>query len=45
MKGVRDVDELVAAAMEAVEEDVTDYDMCTDLVQMIQEIFDHAVFQ
>ena len=38
----RDVDELVAVAMEAIEEDVTDYDMCTDLIQMIQEVFDRA---
>ena len=44
-EGGRDVDELVAAAMEAIEEDVTDCDMCTDLIQMIQEVFDHAVFQ
>ena len=44
-KGERDVDELVAAAMEAIEEAVTDFDMCTDLIQMIQEVFDHAVFQ
>ena len=39
------VDEQVAAAMEAIEEDVTDYDMRTDLLQKIQEVFDHAVFQ
>ena len=44
-EGERDVDELVAAAMEAIEEDVTDYDMCTDLIQMIQEVFDHVVFR
>ena len=44
-EGQRDVDELVAAAMEAIEEDVNDYDMCTDLIQVIQEVFGHAVFQ
>ena len=32
-EGERDVDELVAAAIEAIEEDVTDYDMCTDLIE------------
>ena len=44
-KSERNVDELAAAAMEAIEEDVTDFEMCTDLIQMIQEVFDHAVFQ
>ena len=27
-EGERDVDELAAAALEAIEEDVTNYDMC-----------------
>ena len=40
----RDVDELVAAALEAIEGDVTDHDMCMDLIQTIQEVFDQAVF-
>ena len=44
-EGERDVHELVAAAMEAIEEDVTDYDMYTDLIQMTQQVFDLAVFQ
>ena len=44
-EGERDVDELVAAAVEAIEGDVTDHDMCIDLIQTIQEVFDHAVFQ
>ena len=43
--GERDVDELVAAAMEAIEGDVTNYYPCMDLIQTIQEVFDHAVFQ
>ena len=43
-EGVRDMDELVAAAMEAIEGDITDHDMCMDLVQTIQEVFDPAVF-
>ena len=38
--GERDVDELVAAAVEAVEGDVTDHDLRMDLIQMIQEVFD-----
>ena len=38
-EGVRDVDLLVAAAVEAIEKDVTDKDMLTDLIQMIQEVF------
>ena len=41
---VRDMDELVAAAMEAIEGDVTDHDMCMDLIQTMQEVFDQAVF-
>ena len=41
----RDVDELMAAAVEAIEGDVTDYDMCMDLTQTIQEVFNHAIFQ
>ena len=32
-EGVRDVDELVAAAVEAIEDDVTDEDMLIDLIQ------------
>ena len=43
--GERDVDELMAAAMEAIEGDVTDYDMCRDLIQTMQGVFDHAIFQ
>ena len=43
-EGVRDIGELVAAAMEAIEGDVTDHDMCMDLIQTIQEVFDQAVF-
>ena len=31
--GVRDIDELVAVAMEAIEGDVTDHDMCMDLIK------------
>ena len=44
-EGERDADELVAASVEAIEEDVTDYDMCTDLTQTIRDVFDHAVIQ
>ena len=44
-EGVRDVDELMAAAMEAIEGDVTDYDMCMDLTRTIQEVFNHAIFK
>ena len=43
-EGVRDTDELVAATMDAIEEDVTDHDMCMDIIQTIQEVFDQAVF-
>ena len=43
-EGVRDIGELVAAAMEAIDGDVTDHDMCMDLIQRIQEVFDQAVF-
>ena len=43
-EGERDVDELVAAAVEAIEGDVTDHDMCMDLIQTIQEDFDQVVF-
>ena len=43
-EGVRDIGELLAAAMEAIEGDVTDHDMCMDLIQTIQEVFDQAVF-
>ena len=42
--GERDVDEL-AAEVEAIEGNVTDYDMCIELITTIQEVFDHAVFQ
>ena len=38
-EGERDVDVLVAAAVEAIERDVTDHDMCMDLIQMIHEVF------
>ena len=41
---VRDVDVLVAAAVEALGEDVTDQDMLMDLIQMIQEVFDQVGF-
>ena len=34
-EGVRDVDELVAVAVQAIEKDVTDEDMLIDLIQMI----------
>ena len=44
-EGERDVDELMPAAMEAVEGDVTDYDMCMDLTRTKQEVFNHAIFQ
>ena len=43
-EGVRDMDELVAVVMEAIEGDVTDHNMCMDLIQTIQEVFDQAVF-
>ena len=33
---------LVAAAVEAIEKDVTDQDMLMDLIQMIQEVFDQV---
>ena len=33
---------LVAAAVEAIDKDVTDQDMLVDLIQMIQEVFDQA---
>ena len=41
-EGVRDVDVLVAAAVEAIEKDVTDQDMLMDLIPMIQEVFDQV---
>ena len=41
-EGVRDVDVLVAAAVEAIEKDVMDKDMLTDLIQTIQEVFDQV---
>ena len=41
-EGVRDVDVLVAAAVEAIEKDVTDHHLLTDLIQMIQEVFDQV---
>ena len=40
--GVRDIDELVAAAVESVEGDVTDEEMLIDLIQMVREVFDQA---
>ena len=43
-EGLRDIDELVAAATVAIEGDVTDHNMCMDLIQTIQEVFDQAVF-
>ena len=43
-EGERDVDVLVAAAVEAIEGDVTDHDMLTDLIQMIREVFDQVGF-
>ena len=43
-EGERDIDELVAAVVEAIEGDVTDHDMCMDLIQTIEEVFDQAVF-
>ena len=42
-EGEHDVDKLVAAAVEAIEGDVTDHDLRLDLVQMIQEVFDQVV--
>ena len=42
--GEREVDDLVAAAVEAIEGDVTDHDMCMDLIQTIQEVLDQVVF-
>ena len=41
-EGERDVDALVAAAMEAIEGDVTDQDMLMDLIQMIRDVFDQV---
>ena len=41
-EGVRDIDELVAAAVESVEDDVTDEEMLIDLIQMIREVFDQV---
>ena len=41
-EGVRDVDVLVAAAVEAIEKDLTDQDMVIDLIQMIQEVIDQV---
>ena len=41
-EGVRDIDELVAAAVESVEDDVTDEEMLIGLIQMIREAFDQA---
>ena len=38
----RDVDELEAAAVEGIEDDVTDEDMLIDLIQMIREVFDQV---
>ena len=41
-EGVRDVDELVAVAVQAIEKDVTDQDMLMDLIEMMQEVFDQV---
>ena len=41
-EGVRDIDELVAAGVESVEDDVTDEEMLIDLIQMIREVFDQV---
>ena len=41
-EGVRDVDELVAAAAESIEDDVTDEEMLTDLIHMIRGVLDQA---
>ena len=41
--GVRDIDEMVAVAMEGIEGNVTDHDICMDLIQTIHEVFDEAV--
>ena len=43
-EGERDVDVLVAAAVEAIEGDVTDHDMRVDLIQMTQEVFGQVGF-
>ena len=43
-EGERDVDELVVAPVEAIEGELTDHDMCMDLIQTIEEVFDQAVF-
>ena len=45
LEGERDLDELVTAAVEAIEGDVTDYDICMDFIQTMQEVFDHVIFQ
>ena len=37
-EGVRDVDELVAAAVEAIEDDVTDEDMLIYVIQMLRRV-------
>ena len=39
---VRDIDELVEAAVEPVEDDVTDEEMLIDLIQMMRDVFDQA---
>ena len=44
-EGERDVGELMAAAMEATQGDITNRDMYMNLTQTIQEVFDHAIFQ
>ena len=43
-EGVREVDVLVAAAVEAIEKAVTDQDMLMDLIQMMKEVFDQVGF-
>ena len=40
--GERDVDELGAAAVEAIEGDVADHDVCTVLSPKMQEVFDQV---
>ena len=39
---MRDVDVLVAVAVEAIENEVTDQDMLVHLIQIFQEVFDQV---
>ena len=39
---MRDIDELVAAAVESVEDDVTDEEMLIDRMLMKREVFDQV---